>query len=29
MAGRVLFVLYLSGPGVALVYFAVLGLAHR
>jgi hypothetical protein len=29
MAGRVLFVLYLVGPVAALVYFAVLGLAHR
>jgi hypothetical protein len=29
MAGRVLFVLYLVGAIAALVYFAVLGLAHR
>jgi hypothetical protein len=29
MTGRLLFLLYLVGPVVALVYFAVLGLAHR
>jgi hypothetical protein len=29
MTGRVLFVLYLAGPTIALVYFAALGLAHR
>jgi hypothetical protein len=29
MTGRGLFVLYLVGPVIALVYFAVLGVVHR
>jgi hypothetical protein len=29
MGGRVLFALYLAGPMVALVYFVLLGWAHR